>query len=103
MPFSKHVIRPEHIEAMRLAFQKVCEALELECKPGEPMTELVVTKIIEHAKAGEIDPERLCRQVLLEISSTKKYRPMKRQTAEDRFAISLGQVGLVRLYRIGDR
>ena len=54
MPFSKHVIRPEHIEAMRLAFQKVCEALELECKPGEPMTELVVTKIIEHAKAGEI-------------------------------------------------
>jgi hypothetical protein len=68
MPFSKHVIRPEHIEAMRLAFQKVCEALELECKPGEPMTELVVTKIIEHAKAGEIDPERLCRQVLLELS-----------------------------------
>jgi hypothetical protein len=68
MPFSKHVIRPEHIEAMRLAFQKVCKALELECRPGEPMTELVVTKIIEHAKAGEIDPERLCRQVLLELS-----------------------------------
>jgi hypothetical protein len=71
MPFSKHVIRPEHIEAMRLAFQKVCEALELECKPGEPMTELVVTKIIEHAKAGEIDPERLCRQVLLELAPPK--------------------------------
>ena len=42
---------------MRLAFQKVCEALELDCKPGDPMTELVVTKIIEHAKAGEIDPD----------------------------------------------
>jgi hypothetical protein len=68
MPFSKHVIGPERIEAMRLAFQKVCEALELECKPGEPMTELVVTKIIEHAKAGETDPERLCRQVLLELA-----------------------------------
>ena len=68
MRFSKHVIRPEHIEAMRLAFQKVCEALELDCKPGDPMTELVVTKIIEHAKAGEIDPGRLCRQALLELA-----------------------------------
>jgi hypothetical protein len=64
---------------MRLAFQKVCEALELDSKPGEPMTELVVTKIIEHAKAGEIDPERLCRQVLLELSSTKRCRPMNKR------------------------
>jgi hypothetical protein len=31
MPFSKHQIDPAHIEAMRAAFSKVCEALLLKC------------------------------------------------------------------------
>jgi hypothetical protein len=38
MPFSKHVVDPAHIETMRAAFQKVCAALQLDCKPGEPLT-----------------------------------------------------------------
>jgi hypothetical protein len=29
MPYSKHVADPEHVEAMRSAFQKVCETLGL--------------------------------------------------------------------------
>jgi hypothetical protein len=49
-------------------FDALVEHPNIECEPGEPMTELAATKIIEHAKAGEIDPERLCRQVLLELA-----------------------------------
>jgi hypothetical protein len=31
MPFSKHQVDSEHIEAMRSAFKKVCDALVLKC------------------------------------------------------------------------
>jgi hypothetical protein len=68
MPFSKHEVSLEHIEAMRVAFQKVCEALQLDCKPGEPLTDLIVMKIVEHAKAGESNPDRLCKKLLLELA-----------------------------------
>jgi hypothetical protein len=40
---------------MHLAFRKVCEAMHLDCKP-----DVIVEKIIEHARARETDPERLC-------------------------------------------
>jgi hypothetical protein len=68
MPFSKHQVSPEHVEAMRSAFHKVCAVLQLDCKPGEPLTDVIVEKIIEHARAGETDPERLCSQVLMELA-----------------------------------
>jgi hypothetical protein len=68
MPFLKHVVDPAHIETMRAAFQKVCAALQLDCKPGEPLTDVIVAKIIERAKAGETDPDRLCSKVLLELA-----------------------------------
>jgi hypothetical protein len=73
MPFSKHQVSPEHIEAMRSAFHKVCAVLQLDCKPGEPLTDVIVEKIIEHARAGETDPERLCSQVLIELA---EWRPL---------------------------
>jgi hypothetical protein len=69
MPFSKYQVSPEHIEAMRSAFHKVCAVLQLDCKPGEPLTDVIVAKIIEHARAGETDPERLCSQVLIELAA----------------------------------
>jgi hypothetical protein len=72
MPFSKHIVDPAHIEIMRTAFQKVCAALQLDCKPGEPLTDLIVMKIIEHAKAGETDPDRLCSRVVLELANEPK-------------------------------
>jgi hypothetical protein len=72
MPFSKHVVDPAHIETMRTAFQKVCAALQLDCKPGEPLTDLIVMKIIEHAKAGETDPDRLCCLVVSELGNQSK-------------------------------
>jgi hypothetical protein len=53
MPFSKHHIDPAHIEAMRAAFKKVCDTLLLKCDADDPMTEIIVTKIVALAKAGE--------------------------------------------------
>ena len=68
MPFSKHVVDPRHIKAMRLAFQKVCDALHLECGPDDPQTDRIVLKIIELTKAGEVDPGRICARVLIELT-----------------------------------
>jgi hypothetical protein len=64
MPFSKFDVAPEHIEAMREAFQRVCEILQLDCGRDDPMTEIIVMKIVKCAEAGELDPERLCIDVL---------------------------------------
>jgi hypothetical protein len=50
MPFSKYVVDPKHIEIMRLAFQKVCDALKLKCDPNDLLTDFIVMKIIELAK-----------------------------------------------------
>jgi hypothetical protein len=33
------------------------------------VTNLIVTKFIEHAKAGELDPDLLCSQVLLDVAT----------------------------------
>jgi hypothetical protein len=68
MPFAKYVIDPAHIEAMRSAFYKVCAVLQLDGKSGDAMTDLIVTKIVERAKTGENDSDRLCTQVLLELA-----------------------------------
>ena len=51
MPFSQYQIDPAHIEAMRSAFKKVCEALMLRCDKDDPMTDVVVSKIVALAKA----------------------------------------------------
>jgi hypothetical protein len=64
MPFSKHVVDPAHIKTMRSAFQRVCDALDLKCDPDDPVTEIIAMKIIELAKAGEVDPGRICARVL---------------------------------------
>jgi hypothetical protein len=67
MPFSRHHIDPAHIEAMRSAFQKVCDALQLKCEVDDPMTEIIVNKIIAAAKTGEHDPDRLTSLVLANL------------------------------------
>jgi hypothetical protein len=50
---------PQLADVMRQAFQKACDVLQLKTDSSDPLADLVVTKIIEQAKAGEIDPERL--------------------------------------------
>jgi hypothetical protein len=67
MPFSKYNIDPRHIEAMRTAFNRVCDALLLKCDRDDPMTEIIVEKIVALAKAGEHDAARLAEHVLNDV------------------------------------
>jgi hypothetical protein len=67
MPFSKYNIDPERIEAMRAAFYRVCDALLLKGDVEDPMTGIVVDKIVALAKAGEHDANRLTEQVLNDL------------------------------------
>ena len=60
----------ERIEAMRLAFHKACAILQLSDE-DDAFTELVAEKIIEVAKTGESDPERLCSRALDGLSGRK--------------------------------
>jgi hypothetical protein len=70
MPFSKYIIDPEHIETMRAAFHRVCDVLQLDCGTEDPMTEIVVMKIVELTRGGELDPERLCIDTLAALASS---------------------------------
>jgi hypothetical protein len=70
MPFSRYKTADSGLmEAMRAAFYRVCEVLELSCDRENPLTEVVVTKIVELAKAGERDPEKLCNKVLADLET----------------------------------
>jgi hypothetical protein len=69
MPFSKCNVDVEHIEAMRAAFQRVCDVLRVNGDTEDPVTKIVVAKIVELAKAGEPDPERLCIDVLAHLET----------------------------------
>jgi hypothetical protein len=69
MPFSHYVLEPAHIESMHAAFNRICKALDLDCNREDPMTEIIVTKIMELAKTGERDSERLCIAVLAELET----------------------------------
>jgi hypothetical protein len=62
MPFA------EHHEVMRSAFRKVCDALLLRCDVDDPLTEIIVNKIVAHATAGEHDAEHLAQKVLDDLA-----------------------------------
>jgi hypothetical protein len=66
MLFSQYYVEPAHIEAMRSAFHRVCEVLLINDKE-DPMTEVIVRKIIRAAKAGEHDTDRLAVLVLNDL------------------------------------
>jgi hypothetical protein len=51
------------------ASYRVCEVLELSCDREDSLTEVVVTKIVELAQAGERDPEILCSKLLAELGT----------------------------------
>jgi hypothetical protein len=74
MPFSTYGVDIEEIEAMRAAFHRVCDVLQLNGDTDDRITELVVMKIIELAKSGELDPERLCISVLAELAAPVSER-----------------------------
>jgi hypothetical protein len=67
MPFSKHHIDPAHLEAIRTAFHKACDVLQLKCDADDRITEIIVTKIVTLAMAGEHDADRLASCVLYDL------------------------------------
>ena len=71
MPFSRYNadFNADLMEVMREAFHRVCHILQLSCDREDPLTELVVTKIVELAKAGEREPEILCIDVLAQLET----------------------------------
>jgi hypothetical protein len=68
MPFSKYDIDPAHIEAMRAAFNRICDALLLKCDCDDPMTEIIADKIVALADDGEHDAHRLAELVLNDLA-----------------------------------
>jgi hypothetical protein len=70
MPSSKHDIGNEHLEAMRAAYRRVCDVLQLDCHREDPMTEIIVIKIVELAKVGEYDPMQVSECVLAALKAS---------------------------------
>jgi hypothetical protein len=52
---------------MRSAFDKVCDALLLNGDVDDPITEVVVNKIVALVKAGEHDADRLAEHILNDL------------------------------------
>jgi hypothetical protein len=75
MPFGKHQIDPAHIEAMRSAFHKVCDALLLKGEVDDPITEIIASKIVALAKAGQHDANRLAELVLNDLVDDGQAAP----------------------------
>jgi hypothetical protein len=67
MPFSGYDADYDLMEAVRAAFHRICDVLQLARDREDPLTEVVVTKIVELAKTGERDPEKLCFAVLADL------------------------------------
>jgi hypothetical protein len=61
--FDKLAIDPERIGAMQVAYYKACAQLGLS-PTSDPITEILVTKIIELCTSGECEPDRLCEGVV---------------------------------------
>jgi hypothetical protein len=61
------VFEPEHLEAMRKAFDTARARLELSTGADDQKTELVARRIIELAGAGEQDANRLAARTLAEF------------------------------------
>ena len=68
MPFSKYHVEPEQMEAIRAAFYRVCDALLLKGDVDDPITEIIVNKIIALSKTGEHDADRLAELVLSDLT-----------------------------------
>jgi hypothetical protein len=75
MPFRNYAVKPGDIEAMCTTLRMVCEALDLECDESNPMTNLVVGKIVQLAQSGDINPLHLSDQVLLSLSASERVPP----------------------------
>jgi hypothetical protein len=66
-PYLKEaVFDPKAIEAMNTAFAAACKSLQLVIR-DDPMTQILARKIIDIARAGECDPQRMHDLALLAL------------------------------------
>jgi hypothetical protein len=61
---------PAAVNALTNAYEEACAALRL-IDRTDPLAEVVAKKIIEHARRGERDPNRLREVVLKELKSNR--------------------------------
>jgi hypothetical protein len=69
MLLSKYDADAEHMEAMRAALSRLCGMLQIDPDADASLTEALVLKIVRLATAGELDPERICIEVLAELDA----------------------------------
>ena len=62
---SNSVFDPEAVKALASAFEDACAALHLD--RNDPRATIVAKKIIERARCGECDPNRLREAVMIEL------------------------------------
>ncbi len=78
MPLTRYlkeaVFDPETIEAMNVAFAAVRESLHLSDQ-DDPATQFVARKVIDVARLGERDPERIRDLVLLALKQSGQRGP----------------------------
>ena len=60
---------PQAIEAMSAAFEAVCASLQL-LNRTDPVTEIVARMVVEVARTGERDPERIRDLVLISLNES---------------------------------
>ena len=60
---------PRAIEAMSAAFEAVCASLQL-LNRTDPVTEIVARMVVEVARTGERDPERIRDLVLISLNES---------------------------------
>jgi hypothetical protein len=65
------VLTPDEISSITIAFEDALRSMGL-VNRADPLAETVATKVIELVKAGERDPERLRRQVLIAFGQTDR-------------------------------
>ena len=61
------VFYPEDVEAMSLAYEKVCHSLHINGDAGA--RETIAVRVIELAQRGELCPTALCDRVLAEANA----------------------------------
>jgi len=85
LPFLKDqlVFNPEATHAMSVAFDEICRALFVN-DGAKAVREAVADKVIEHARSGENDSDRLRDAVLKEIGAGGRLPSSRRQSAAPR-------------------
>jgi len=78
MPLSPYlkgaVFDPKAIETMNRAFEAVRESLQI-TTGDDPIAEIAARKIIDLARNGERNPERLCALVLFDLKNADPRGP----------------------------